>query len=172
MIEFSQMLHAATGRICQSYFFLPIDGGTPIYRERVYCYELYHQLRLLWPTNSSLFLSGELDKAGHPILKDLGASYAKPDLLVHLPGEMQANNIVMEIKATSASNRGISKDLDTLSIFRTAVGYQRAIYLVYGNETENSTKRIRKIAKQKGIEHQFELWIHKSPGQGAMKVPW
>jgi len=32
-----------------AYFHINIDGGDAIYRERVYCYELYHQVRNRWP---------------------------------------------------------------------------------------------------------------------------
>jgi hypothetical protein len=48
MNELSDVLAEATAAIEARYFRLPIAGGDPIYRERVYCYELYHQMRLLW----------------------------------------------------------------------------------------------------------------------------
>ena len=45
-------LTAATAAVGSEYFLLPVaraDGGEPLllYRERVYSYELYHQLRHL-----------------------------------------------------------------------------------------------------------------------------
>lgn len=49
MEEFTQILRQATAAIAPEYFHFPIDGGDPIFRERVYCYELYHQLRERWP---------------------------------------------------------------------------------------------------------------------------
>src|SRR5262245_39939149 len=45
----SNLLALATADIDQEYFQLPIHGGGPVYRERVYCYELYHQMRRRWP---------------------------------------------------------------------------------------------------------------------------
>ena len=49
MIErFLKLLIEATARVPLHYFQLPVaEREDPIYRERVYCYELYHQLRTL-----------------------------------------------------------------------------------------------------------------------------
>jgi hypothetical protein len=51
---FRSLLIAATELVDDEYFLLPVadeNGGEPIiqHRERVYSYELYHQLRLEWP---------------------------------------------------------------------------------------------------------------------------
>jgi hypothetical protein len=83
MHELTELLEEATQRVPAMYFQIALDGGDPIYRERVYCYELYHQLRCVWPPDTDFYLNCELDKAAHPILRKLGADFAKPDLLVH-----------------------------------------------------------------------------------------
>lgn len=44
MQELPDLLIRATKAIEGGYFHLALAGGTPVYRERVYCYELYHQL--------------------------------------------------------------------------------------------------------------------------------
>ncbi len=95
MDELSKILTEATRSIEPGYFRLNIEGGDPVYRERVYCYELYHQMRLKWPEGCAFYLNGEIDKAAHPILSKLGAGYAKPDLLVHRPGYMSGNHAIM-----------------------------------------------------------------------------
>lgn len=125
MDELTSILEQATASIEQGYFHLRIDGGDPVYRERVYCYELYHQMRLLWPRETPFYLNGEIDKAAHPILMELGAAFAKPDLLVHTPGHMSGNHAVIEVKSPGASNDGIRSDLAKLTLFLTAVGYRR-----------------------------------------------
>lgn len=130
MNELDEILSTATTNIPREYFRLPIDGGGPIYRERVYCYELYHQMRCLWPKDCRFRLNGEVDTAAH--LSRLGASYAKPDLLIHGPGHMSENHTIIEVKSVMADLAGVRKDLRTLSLFRTRVGYERAIYLIYG----------------------------------------
>jgi len=33
----------------------------PVYPERVYCNELYHQMRMLWPKTTPFYLNGEID---------------------------------------------------------------------------------------------------------------
>lgn len=58
----------ATAKIAPPYFQLPVARlEAPLYRERVYCYELYHQLRLEVPAYLPYSLSGEVDKLGHPL---------------------------------------------------------------------------------------------------------
>ena len=49
MVEFNLILREAAARIEPEWFELPIMGGNSVNRERVYCYELYHQMRCLWP---------------------------------------------------------------------------------------------------------------------------
>lgn len=88
MDQLNQILEDATAAITAPYFQLPIFGGPPVWRERVYCYELYHQMRIRWPEDSPLILTGEVDKRAHPIFRELQARQVIPDLLVHSPGLM------------------------------------------------------------------------------------
>jgi hypothetical protein len=104
MEELSKILEDASAAIEYGYFLLSIDGGDSVYRERVYCYELYHQMRVRWPTSTIYYLNGEVDKAAHPILRGLGIRLSKPDLLVHRPGDMSGNHAVIEVKASNASD--------------------------------------------------------------------
>lgn len=102
--EFKQLLSRATAKIPEEYIHLPEAGREERrYREQVYCYELYHQLRSLWPELSEpISLSGELDKQGHKFYPD-----SKPDLLVHGPGNMKNNIAIVEVKpATRISGDG------------------------------------------------------------------
>lgn len=64
------------------------------FRERVYCYELYHQLRLALPANFLYTLQGEVDKMGHPII----TGGVKPDFILHKSGTMNDNFLVIEVK--------------------------------------------------------------------------
>lgn len=97
--RFLQCLSRATPGICDKYMLLPIDGlPLPIYRERVYCYELYHQLRLRMGDDFGYYLGGEVDKLNHPRMLHPTLQRAKPDLLVHDPGRMEGNLVVMEVK--------------------------------------------------------------------------
>jgi hypothetical protein len=116
MKELSQILCNATAAIEGGYFHLKIDGGQPVYRERVYCYELYHQMRVLWPPECqfSLNLNGEVDKIAHPILENRGI-YSKPDFLVHVPGCMSGNYAIIEVKNAETDDRVLAGSFGKLT---------------------------------------------------------
>ena len=166
MDELTDILQGAVSAIEPAYFQLKIDGGDPKYRERVYCYELYHQMRMRWPNTSPFYLNGEVDKAAHPILKTLGVGKVKPDLLVHQPGYMQGNHAIIEVKSQRANSRGIKKDLETLSLFVEQVKYKRAIYLLYGPDASKAAGRVEHIYSQKDLAP-IELWIHREARKEA-----
>lgn len=173
MKELDDILRKATANIDEMYFNLHIDGGdAPIFRERVYCYELYHQMRLLWPKTTNYFLNGEVDKSAHPILREIDANNAKPDLLVHTPGFMEGNYAIIEVKHIYARKPGIIKDLKTLTKFTNQVSYQRGIYLIYGNSHENEIMtRVSKAASESDIDiRKIELWCHKEFGKEAVRI--
>ena len=167
----TEIFELATAAIGHGYFHLEIDGGEPVYRERVYCYELYHQMRLRWPEDTQFYLNGEIDKAAHPILAQLGAGLAKPDFLVHRPGYMEGNHAVIEVKSQRAGNGAILEDLRKLSRFVTHVGYERAIYLIYGFQAGPTADRIRSFVQQNGEDFGFiEIWVHAHPGDACARV--
>src|SRR4051812_19242544 len=85
MRELSEILRQSTSGIGERFFRLPIDGGDSVYRERVYCYELYHQMRSRWPQECPFCLNGEVDKRAHPFWRQTGLDEVTPDFLVHGP---------------------------------------------------------------------------------------
>jgi len=164
METFTQIFRTATAAIAPEYFLLPIHGAESVYRERVYCYELYHQMRTLWPADSLYRLNGEADKRAHPYFEDWGAP--KPDFLVHQPGTSE-NYAVMEVKASHAVAHGIDKDLRTLEFFRNGIGYTRAIYLIFGADALRVGERVRQHAGDLVRNGVFELWVHPVVGTEA-----
>ncbi|MFN1621109.1 hypothetical protein [Vibrio rotiferianus] len=170
--QLSELIAKSTSAIGDEYFQLMLDGGDPVYRERVYCYELYHQMRILWDIDSPFRLNGEVDKAAHPILRELGADHVKPDFLVHTPGDMNGNHAIIEVKHKQASRKGIKKDLESLSLFRLEVGYERAIYLVYGYDLdiEYWIQKVGTIANSYEKLAMIELWVHMGAGSPAIHV--
>jgi hypothetical protein len=160
MNELSEVLQVATASVDGAYFRLNIDGGDPVFRERVYCYELYHQMRMKWPDECMFVLNGEVDKSAHPILRGIGAANAKPDLLVHTPGAMAGNYAIIEVKHSIAA-AGVRKDLKTLDLFVRKVRYQRAIYIIYGvNANAAGLAEIEKIASEFAELVPIEVWLH------------
>ena len=125
---FKQMLTAASAAVPPEYIQMPVYGQEElIYRERVFCYELYHQLRHRWG-DFPYTLAGEVDKTGHPVVR----TKKKPDFLVHQPGGLGANLVAMEVKPNNARTPGIKKDLETLTWFVREADYAHGLLLVYG----------------------------------------
>lgn len=164
MEQLTQILRDATAAIGAEYFLLPIHGGAPVYRERVYCYELYHQMRLRWPADCIYRLNGEVDKIGHPYFADAAAP--KPDLLVHQPGYGN-NYAIFEIKSWPAAANGVRKDLHTLSRFKNEFGYQQAIYLLYGAAPAGIVAMVQEWAIDVPHLAPTELWMHAAPAASA-----
>jgi hypothetical protein len=180
MKELTLILCEATKAVLAQYFQLPVAGQeNPIYRERVYCYELYHHIRTLWPDDTRYSLGGEVDKSGHPLIRGNGLDRTKPDLLVHVPGDTDNNELVMEIKPVNAHTAGIKKDLRTLTAYRRNANYRRAILLVYGGLQKNLDRfrlKVRSITERDAegsIDLRLiELWQHGLCGQAAARVRW
>lgn len=166
MHELSGLLGAAAAAVAPEYFLLPIHGADPVYRERVYCYELYHQMRRLWPEDSHYRLNGEIDKRSHPYFADGAAP--KPDFLVHEPGTGN-NHAVFEVKSTIGSDKGTIKDFETLLHFRHQLGYERAIYLIYGAPPADALGKVQRCGLMEQLAA-VELWVHPWAGMPAERV--
>ena len=165
MDEFTDILVQATANVDQEYFLLNVHGADPVYRERVYCYELYHQMRCLWPQDCPYYLNGEVDKQRHPYFEENGSP--KPDFLVHVPGT-DANYAVVEVKARDPAAADMRKDVQTLLRF-CELGYESAVYLMYGNNPAEMRKRVA-AAVEAATLGAFELWIHPLPGEPAVPI--
>lgn len=172
--QIEQAFVTATGEILPSYFQLPIaDLECPSYRERVYCYELYHQWRKLWPLDCAYSLSGEIDKAGHPLVR--GGD--KPDFLVHIPGEMN-NLLIVEVKSAVGPKHKIADDLMKLCRFRRApISYEHAIFLIYGIEIGEWPNICEEIISTNRDFSEFDpdlihFYVHERPAASARQVRW
>jgi hypothetical protein len=170
MDELNTILRDATAAIEPEYYRLRIYGGPSIYRERVYCYELYHQMRCRWPskTSSRFYLNGEVDKKNHPTLSKLGVG-GIPDLLVHGPGYMERNHAIIEVKNSDARG-GFDTDLEKLTSFVNDAGYARAIYLVYGDDAAAQIERIEAAARRMNDLAPIEVWLHEEAQHPAQRV--
>lgn len=158
MEELTSIIEGATADLDDIYFLLPIYDDEPIPRERVYCYEFYHQMRSRWPAHCPYWLNGEVDKMGHKTMVPLVGG-VKPDFLVHIPGYMEGNHAVIEVKPHNTKNDGLAKDLATLSNF-VGAGYDRAIYLIYGNDADRVIERVAAAIKSINDLPPIEVWAH------------
>lgn len=160
------LLKCATGAIDDPYFRLPIDGqDLPVYRERVYAYELYHQLRTIWPTEWQYTLNAEVDKRGHPLIRGT-LQNVKPDLLVHTPGYMSGNLVALEIKPIVASVPDLKQDLEKLARFCTDAGYRRGVLLIFGaGEPSHLQAKLQSALEglDKSLGHHLEVFWRSAP---------
>ncbi len=161
--QFLKCLMKAIQNIDSHYFQLPVtDSDEPIYRERVYCYELFHQLRCVLGDDFSYKLHGEVDKSNHPIIRD----DKKPDFIVHNPGNM-SNLVVIEVKPVTVKDKiaKLREDIDKLKMFITSkASYYRAIMLIYGSINGDLPQNIRQEIENVHNEKIIILW-HDSPNK-------
>ena len=167
---FLERFQKAGERIEKGYFILDIAGDSQIeaYRERVYCYELYHQLRSILGVLDDYTLNGEVDKRGHPLLESL-LGEVKPDFIYHMPGKMENNLVVVEVKRISTPINEINKDINKLKGFLEKAGYYRAIILVYGKD---EIDRIGEIKEKMKIlsDNRLLLFWHSEPGNQIVQM--
>jgi hypothetical protein len=136
------ILSVAASQLTAEYFQLPVADGDAVYRERVYCYELYYQLRCRWD-GFPFSLGGEVDKVGHPHFQNGPYARAKPDLLVHVPGQMSHNLATVEVKPATVRDEDLRSDLRKLSWFCRHAQYFRGVVLVYGDAGDTDSLRAR-----------------------------
>lgn len=158
--RFDSILATAIRNIEEAYFLLPSHKGDPRQRERVYCYELYHQMRSLWPKETPFFVNGEVDKHGHAYFHD--RPWLIPDFVVHGPGSGQ-NYAVLEVKPSGATIDNILADFESLNTFLYEIEfpYARGLLLVYGDVSEAVFEELK---KQKNPR--IEVWLHTEVGHG------
>lgn len=114
-----------------------LDG---ISRERVFCYELYHQLRLVLSDQHPFYLHGELDKSGHSAFpRNLRGI---PDFLFHIPGTHDGNMVIMEVKGMLDPNN-IILDIKKINGFisHPKIHYQYGVFLIYNYAIEDLMSR-------------------------------
>jgi hypothetical protein len=157
---FLELFLKATTHVEEHYFQLPVaEREDPVYRERVYCYELYHRIREQMPDGYPYKLDGELDKMGHPLIAN-SVGGVKPDFLVHERGVMNKNLVAIEVKPINATRDGIKKDMETLCGLLAKAQYFRGIYLIYGDHGELIN----------GILEKIQEYVTEIPGESLLFV--
>lgn len=176
----TEWLLCASSQVGPDYFQLPVAGQEdPEYRERVYCYELYHRWRAHWPDGFPFTLGGEIDKSGHPLIR----GGAKPDFLVHVPGRM-TNLLIVEVKPFNRPWADMVIDLKKLTRFRRNLvppgqpgNYHAAYFWVYGLQAAEwpafRTRLLQEVNGSPDFESALVSCIlHEQAGGKAVNVPW
>lgn len=165
---FFDALINATAEIQEKYFQLPVAYDQRfVFRERAYCYELYHQIRKILPNDFPYILSGEVNKAGHPQIANHCGGII-PDFLIHNPGEMgeDDNLVIVEVKTIQGANYNkegeyLLKDIETINCMTSIDnGYFRGIILIFGTDNDEKKSEIENIYKQKCDVEKVLLLFH------------
>ncbi len=145
------LIRCAMARVEAKYILLEVAGGNPKHRERVYCYELYHQMRCLQEQcalQNKFTINGEIDKRGpQEVDEDFN-----PDFVMHTPKSMKNNGCVVEVKVRSNSNsrvideNGVLKDLKTITCMMNCYKYHNGA-LIFVDVDESNVIQILKSAK-------------------------
>jgi hypothetical protein len=157
--EFICLIKNALKNIEKKYYKFPTftdSGKKYITRERVFCYELYHQMRTIQKENDKndenyklkkLTLNGEPDKSGHQYIQNA----LNPDFIFHIPGTMD-NFAVIEVKGydhqKSLIKNDLCKDLCKLTEFVQNNGYEYGIMLIFNYSIEKAIPVIQEIVKE------------------------
>lgn len=138
--ELVQKISKAAGAIDKEYLNLKTTYEPKgIVRERVFCYELYHQLRKL-NLAQELKLNGEVDKRGHTDFDK--EDRRNPDFVFHVPGTHLNNTIVMEVKGALSKPKKVIKDFSTLHLFVSKYDYEAGVFLLYNHTIQDLRKLI------------------------------
>lgn len=157
-----QALITASSQVGSAHFLLPIAGRDhPVKRERVYCYELYHQLRLALH-DLPLTLSGEPDKRGR-----LDFPNINPDLIIHTPGHHKDNFAVVEVECRP-DRAHLTKDLKNLKVMR-GKGYQILVLLLFATPRV-PWHRLERAALEAEVDlGEIVVLLHRAAGEQAMR---
>ena len=149
-VVYFKLIRDAMMQVKRNYIILKVAGGSSEHRERVYCYELYHQMRCLQTQcnlQDEFTINGEIDKKGHPTIPH----NFNPDFVMHEPGNDDKNGCVIEVKIRSKhgsalNTRGVYKDLNTITCMLHCYEYQYGA-LIFVDVTEEEATPILQAAK-------------------------
>jgi hypothetical protein len=167
--EFRIALDKSLIAIEPHYFHIKRYHSKLAWRERAYCYELYHQLRCHLRKDFPYTLHGEIDKSGAGYVCEqfkfnkLGCP--NPDFVVHIPGKPK-NLAVVEVKSSTSSKKGAQKDVNKLKIFIKNIEYQHGIFLFFGSEGDVQ-ELVNGLAIDDGLIPESKLCVlwHKNCGE-------
>jgi hypothetical protein len=148
-----------------------------IYRENVYCYELYHQLRKHLGEEFPYILSGEGDKASHPEIVDRCLEF-KSDLLIHQPGTVNEDSFlaILHVHSLDSAFRYPERLIENFNKMVCATnvegGYYRGIMLIYGDDARELDRGIYDMYKNycRGSYDKIILLFHNSINSKPVQI--
>lgn len=130
--------------------------------ERIFCYELYHQLRIKIDRElennpdflQGAMLQGEVKKirasefVEHLGLEQLSQEFI-PDFLIHTPGDTDYHAFVIEVKCSpNLSRRDLLADIKKINEFVTRYQYERGIFLTINSDPISIGEKLSNARKE------------------------
>lgn len=145
--QYMELIKDAIAHVAPEYFNLKTTyEPAGIVRERVFCYELYHQIQCCMKPCHRLSLNGEIDKSGHIDFDQ--ADRKNPDFVFHVPGSREQNTLVIEVKGTLRDRRGIMGDFQTLLTFVSKYRYKAGVFILYNHSIDELITSVREKFKE------------------------
>jgi len=136
--QYVDLIKTALSQIGSDYFKVKTTyKKSGIVRERVFCYEFYHQIRKIM-TDSDLKLNSEIDKRGHPDFAPGG--WKNPDFVIHTPGTNENNTFIIEVKGKLEPKK-IGEDIKKIITFIEEYQYTAGVFVLYNHSLERLKQR-------------------------------
>lgn len=142
--DYLDIIKSALDEIPQEYYRLPTTYSSDgIVRERVFCYELYHRMRCLQDKRGKnlLRIHGEIDKRGHELFMES----RNPDFVFHVPGSMEENTIIVEVKGKIEGGdyrEQVEEDIKTLLRYVKSYKYYMGIFILFNHSLLELKRRV------------------------------
>ena len=127
------------------------------YRERVWCYEFYHQMRKLNFIDESACINGEIDKSGN----DNFSKRINPDFLIHKQGTNSNNLCTIEVKLNLDKGE-IDKDFCTLTEMLNEHNYKYGIFILINHSFDELKNKYRHNGLKKCFNNDIIILCKKS----------
>jgi len=130
--QYMELIKDAITHVAPEYFNLKTTyEPSGIVRERVFCYELYHQIQCRMSPCHRLSLNGKMHKSGHI---DFDRTDRKnPDFVFHIPGTHEQNTLIIEVKGTLKYRQKIMGNFQTLLTFISKYRYKAGVFILYNH---------------------------------------
>jgi hypothetical protein len=147
------------------------------HHERVFCYELYHQLRVLMDHDTSglfngVHLQSELNKPqisdalqGFFGISSLDKAFI-PDFLLHSPADADHQELVMEVKCDPCLTlEAARQDLEKVQQFMTRYRYRVGVFLTVNTDEKTMSRMLDNTEHREWLRGQPDacriFWIWK-----------
>lgn len=157
------------------------------FSERVFCYEMYHQLRKKYDEEKvanpqflgNAKIQGELQKTQiaellrHFGLRRLSRDFI-PDFLVHTPGNAEYHPFIIEVKCMPDVSRDeIWYDIDKINQFITRFRYLRGVFLSVNSQDNYLNEIVESLAARiERLEGRESIRVVCKPSQNTNPTIW